>query len=182
MTLWFWLLGVPLILLGAAAVMKPTSAAAALTAFPRSRLAGRLLCALAWLGTAYECDNFGVDVFDNFLKVFPGEVWVLAAVLTVLTCMWMENLLPLRALCGIFMLFPAELFPAVRMCDSAWRLTLVTFAYLCAIGGMFGMFYPWRFRQLLTWLAAKPRQRLCPVGAAALGTGCLFAVLGAIVN
>jgi len=179
MTLWFFVLGLPLLGLGALALARTSLMSGLLTAFPRNRLAGQILCAVAWFGTAYECDTIGIDVFDKFLKMFPGEVWILAAVLTVLTCLWMENLLPIRALCGIFMLFPAELFPMIRLCDTSWRLALVVFAYACAIIGMFGMFYPWRFRQVLAWLAARP-PRVRAAGASCLGVGVLFSVLGTL--
>ena len=40
------------------------------------------LTAIAWFWTAYECDTIGIDVFDMLLKRFPGQVWIMAAVLT----------------------------------------------------------------------------------------------------
>ena len=79
----------------------------------------------------------------------------------------------------ILMLFPAELFPVIRLEDTPLRLTLVVFAYLCAITGMFGMFYPWRIRQLLAWIAAS-RTRVTATGFAAAATGALFIVSGFI--
>ena len=91
----------------------------------------------------------------------------------------MENLLSLRALSALFMLFPAELFPAVRLCDTSWRLALVVFAYVCAVIGMFGMFYPWHLRRALAWRAAK-QARVTGFGAAYLALGGLYLVLGAL--
>lgn len=178
MTFWFFFLGLPLLVYGLASVLKPDLTAKALLAFPRHRLAGQILCAVGWLWTAYECDTIGIDVFDKYLKVFPGELWILAIVLTILTCWWMENLLPIRGVCALFMLFPAELFPVIRLCDTPWRLALVVFAYICAAIGMFGMFYPWHIRRALAWRAAK-RERVVGLGAVFLGTGALFLVLGA---
>ena len=178
MTLWFFLLGLPAAALALAAVAAPAASGRALVAFPRCRVAGWVLCAVGWFWTAYECDTLGIDTFDGFLKVFPGELWILAVVLTFLTCAWMENLLPVRGLCAVLMLFPAELFPAVRECETTWRLALVVFAYACAIIGMFGMFYPWRLRQAFTWLAERPG-RVRADGAALLAVGALFIALGA---
>ena len=179
MAMWFFLLGLPLLGGGLAALFCASGAARALTAFPRSRTAGVLLCAVAWFWTAHACETIGIEVFDRFLKAFPGEVWILAAALTALTCCWMENLLPVRGMCALFMLFPGELFPAIRLCDTPWRLTLVVFAYICAVAGMFGMFYPWRVRQACAWLAERtPRVRAA--GAALAGLGALFAVLGGL--
>ena len=177
MILWFFILGVPLAAGGLFAVASPSSAAKALVAFPRNRAAGIALCAVGWLWTAYELDTIGIEIFDRFLKAFPFELWLLAAVLTVLTCWWMENLLPVRGAAAILMLFPAELFPVIRLEPTSWRLTLVAFAYFCASLGMFGMFYPWRVRQLLAWLAAA-KSRVIVTGALALATGILFTVLG----
>ena len=135
MAMWFFVLGLPLVAWGLFSLVTATGAARALVAFPRSRAAGRILCAVGWFWTAYECDMLGIDVFDKFLKAFPGELWILAAVLTVLTCWWMENLLPIRGVSALFMLFPGEMFPMIRLCETPWRLTLVVFAYVCALAG-----------------------------------------------
>ena len=185
MTFWFLALGVPLFGYGLFTVIRPKEATRFLQAFPRNRLAGQVLCAAAWLWTAYEVDTIGIEVFDRIVRRLwflssdiPGMVWILAIVLTVLTCLWMDNLLSLRAISALFMLFPAELFPAVRQCDTSWRLTLVVFAYVCAVVGMFGMFYPWHLRRALDWRVAKPL-RVTAFGAAYLAIGALFLVLGA---
>ena len=186
MTFWFFVLGVPLFGYGLFTVLKPQMAARLLAAFPRNRIAGQVLCAAAWLWTANEIDTIGIEVFDRivrrlwfFSSDIPGMVWILAIVLTVLTCLWMENLLPLRALSALFMLFPAELFPAVRLCNTSWRLALVVFAYACAVTGMIGMFYPWHLRRAITWRVAKPA-RVTGFGAAYLAIGALFLVLGTL--
>ena len=186
MTFWFFILRVPLFGYGLFTVVRPQTAARLLAAFPRNRVAGQVLCAAAWLWTAYEVDTIGIEVFDRivrrlwfFQSDIPGMVWILAIILTVLTCLWMENLLSLRALSALFMLFPAELFPAVRLCDTSWRLALVVFAYVCAVIGMFGMFYPWHLRRALAWRAAK-QARVTGFGAAYLALGGLYLVLGAL--
>lgn len=186
MTLWFFLLGFPLLGYGLASLLFTNWTAKMLVEFPRCKLAGYVLCAAAWLGTAYEVDTIGIDVFDKvvrrlwFLKAdIPGMVWILAIVLTVLTCMWMENLLPIRGVCGLFMLFPAELFPVIRLCDTQWRLVLVVFAYVCLVTGMFGMFYPWWIRKALAWRAEKPI-RVRAVGGVLTAVGVLFLVLGSL--
>ena len=177
MIYWFFILGVPLATFGIFATAKSAAAAKALVAFPRNRAAGIVLCAAGWLGTAYELDTIGIEIFDRFLKAFPFELWILAAVLSILTCWWMANLLPIRGAAAILMLFPAELFPVIRLEETQWRLALVVFAYVCAVTGMFGMFYPWRIRQALAWLAERPL-RVVAAGAASLAAGTLFIALG----
>jgi len=186
MTFWFFVLGVPLFGYGLFTVLKPQMATRFLLAFPRHRLAGQALCAVAWLWTAYEVDTIGIEVFDRivrrlwfFSSDIPGMVWILAIILTVLTCLWMDNLLSLRALSALFMLFPAELFPAVRLCDTSWRRALVVFAYVCAVTGMIGMFYPWHLRRAITWRVAK-QSRVTGFGAAYLAIGALFLALGTL--
>ena len=49
----------------------------------------KVLVVIAWFWTAYECDTIGIDVFDMLLKRFPGQVWIMAAVLSYLTVIWM---------------------------------------------------------------------------------------------
>jgi len=179
MAFWFFILGLPLLGYGLVSLLFAGWTAKALMAFPRCKPAGYALCAVGWVWTARACDTIGIEVFDKFLKAFPGELWILALVLTVLTCLWMGNLLPIRGVCALFMLFPGEMFPAIRLCETEWRLALVVFAYVCAITGMFGMFYPWRIRQALAWRAAKP-VRVRAVGAALAAAGVLFVTLGAL--
>jgi len=176
---WFFVLGLPLAAFGALTVARVQLAAGALKAFPRNVVAGRVLCAVGWFWTAHELDVIGISFFDSFLKVFPGELWLLAAVLTFLTCWWMENLLPIRGASAVLMLFPASLFPAVRLCATEWRLALVAFAYLCAIVGMFSMFYPWHARRAIDWLVGRP-SRVFAFGAALSAVGALFLVLGTL--
>ena len=86
MTTWFFLLGIPLTAFGLFAVARSSAAARALVAFPRNKAAGVALCVLAWLGTAYELDTIGIEVFDRFLKAFPFQLWIMAFILTILTC------------------------------------------------------------------------------------------------
>ena len=65
MTTWSFILGLPLVALGLVAVLATERAAKAMVAFPRCESAGWLLCAIGWLGTAYECDKIGIDIFDK---------------------------------------------------------------------------------------------------------------------
>ena len=117
------------------------------------------LVSVAWLWTAYECDTIGIDVFDMILfKQQTGGwfVWALAILLIYLTIIWMPKNLLTRAVMGIFMLIPAELFKFTRplVPDSGFApiQLLVAFAYVLAIIGMYGMFYPWKIETVLAKL------------------------------
>ena len=111
------------------------------------------LTAIAWFWTAYECDTIGIDVFDMLLKRFPGQLWIMAVVLSYLTWIWMPKHLLTRAVMGIFMLIPAELFKVTRpiLPDGGFAPVqiVVAAAYVLAIIGMYGMFYPWRIERAL---------------------------------
>ena len=118
-----------------------------------------VITAVAWFWTAYECDTIGIDVFDMLLKRFPGQLWIMAAVLTYLTIIWMPKNLLTRSIMGIFMLIPAELFKVTRplLPESGFAPVqiVVALAYVLAIVGMYGMFYPWRIESALAWVRAK---------------------------
>ena len=113
----------------------------------------KVLVVIAWFWTAYECDTIGIDVFDMLLKRFPGQVWIMAAVLPYLTIIWMPKNLLTRAVMGIFMLIPAELFKVTRplVPDSGFApiQIVVVLAYVLAVIGMYGMFYAWRIEAAL---------------------------------
>lgn len=112
-----------------------------------------LLVAVAWFWTAYECHTIGIDVFDMLLKRFPGQLWIMAGVLTYLTVIWMPKNLLTRAIMGLFMLLPAELFKFTRpiLPESGFAPVhiVVGVAYILAVIGMFGMFYPWKIEAAL---------------------------------
>ena len=121
-----------------------------------------VLTAVAWLWTAYECDTIGIDVFDAILlKQATGGffVWGLAAVLTYLTIIWMPKHLLTRSVMGIFMLIPAELFKITRpiLPESGFAPVqiVVAVAYVLAVIGMFGMFYPWRIEAAMQRILRK---------------------------
>lgn len=128
---------------------------------PPVGLPARLITIVAWFWTAYECHTIGIDVFDMLLKRFPGQVWIMAAVLSYLTIIWMPRNLLTRSIMAIFMLIPAELFKLTRplLPDSGFAPVqlVVAAAYLLAIIGMYGMFYPWRIELLLKWVLRGER-------------------------
>ena len=123
------------------------------------------LTAVGWFWTAYECNTIGIDVFDMLLKRFPGQLWIMAAVLTYLTIIWMPKNLLTRSVMGIFMLIPAELFKFTRpiLPESGFAPVhvVVVLAYALAVIGMYGMFYPWRIEKALR-LVFKRGQKATP--------------------
>lgn len=118
-----------------------------------------VLTVIGWFWTAYECDTIGIDVFDMLLKRFPGQVWIMAAVLSYLTIIWMPKNLLTRSIMAIFMLMPAELFRITRpmLPESGFAPVhlVVGLAYVLAIIGMYGMFYPWRIETALKFILRR---------------------------
>ncbi len=172
-TIWGLLIGLPLLAFGGGALYSPARARRAVTRFEQSSAAAWALTAAAWLWTAYECSTIGIDVFDAVLfkeKTGGLFVWVLAVVLIYLTVQWMPKCLPMRALTGLLMLLPAELFKTTRLLVpesgfAAVHLFVLT-AYAGAIIGMYGMFYPWRLEAALDKILSHA------AGARVLGGMC----------
>jgi hypothetical protein len=182
-TIWGLLLGVPVLAFGGALLFRPETARRFSQWFRSSDACALSLTAAAWFWTAYECDTIGIEAFDRITKIFPGELWILACVLTWLTFAWMRKSLSVRALTGILMLFPAELFktthayrppPGVAFAAAD---VFVYFAYVCAIVGMYGMFYPWRLEKGFDivagrdWSARAFGALLAAAGAALVAAG-----------
>ena len=180
MILWGLALGMPLVAFGIVAAWKREAANAFSLWFAQSRPLAIALTILAWFWTARELDVIGIDVFDMVTKRFPGELWILAAVLSYLTIIWMPKNLAVRALTGLLMLFPASLFRTTRLLLPASGVgtvhIFVVFAYICAIIGMYGMFYPWRLEKGLGIVLTGPAfaTRLFGVSLAVVGA-CLIA-------
>ena len=183
-TVWGLILGVPLLAFGGGVLISTDRFSGLVERFETSRPAALALTAASWFWTAYECDTIGIDVFDMFLKIFPGQLWIMAVVLTYLTFIWMQPNLPVRALTGILMLIPAELFKTTRLLvpDSGFALVhlFVGTAYLGAVIGMYGMFYPWRLEKAMGWIM-KSRVRFKLLGAVCAAWGAVLIVAGWII-
>ena len=184
MCFWSIALALPLLAFGAASLAAPAKA----KAFEEwLRLSGKVaasLTAAAWLWTAFECATIGIDVFDMVLLKEPtGGVftWVLAVVLAYLTFRWMRPNLSVRALSGILMLIPAELFKTTRLLvpESGFAPVqiVVATAYAGAIAGMYGMFYPWRLEKALDIIYRSERTARA-LGGVLLGWGAAILIAG----
>ncbi|MGN0855064.1 MAG: hypothetical protein ACI4R9_06060 [Kiritimatiellia bacterium] len=184
--LWGIVLGVPLLAFGGVTFFSPRLSQSFTEAFRTSRACAAVLTCIAWLWTAYECATIGIDVFDALLlKEKSGGifVWVLAVVLSYLTIIWMAKHLPVRALCGILMLIPSELFKVTRPLLPAHGFDsiqlLVAVVYLGAVVGMYGMFYPWRLEKGLD-IVFRRNWRARVLGGICLGLGFTCLILGLI--
>ena len=173
---WCYLLGLICVLTGASVVAAPATFARLYNALPRSVAAGRILSAIAWAWAGYALWTMQLDFLVPFKKFLPVAVLVCIP----LTWFWLDNLLTCRALGGILVLFPYELLHTARVHPSAWRLVIISFAYLCIVKGMILLLYPWKMRQVIVWVTQRPALfRLGGVLSVLLG---LFLIgLGAVV-
>lgn len=161
MIYWGIILSLPLLAFGATIFVSLDAAKRFSVWFENNRVVASLLTIIAWFWTAHECDIMGIAVFDNFLKIFPFQLWIMAAGLSYLTIIWMPNNLSVRALTGLMMLMPASLFRTAHAYRPATGTVFapidifIYVAYIIAIIGMYGMFYPWRAEKFLSILLAK---------------------------
>ena len=180
---WGFLIGLPLLAFGGALVFFPEAVRRFSLWYRVSSVVAAVLTAIAWFWTAYECDTIGIDAFDAVTKMFPGELWILAVVLSFLTYFWMPRSLPVRALTGIMMLVPAALFrtthayrPPQGTLFAAVDLFVIV-AYIGAVIGMYGMFYPWRLEKGLDAVLAR-RWACAALGAVMSVTGIALVAIG----
>lgn len=169
-------------LLALAAVLAAPKAPEWLKGFPRARVTGCVLTALAWAWAAAGLILHPVD-FLAFLT--PAMTVVLAAVCIPLTWTLLGNLLAVRGAGALMMLWPMPVMLAVREDVSAWRLLPVSVGYLSLTLGMVLVFHPWTGRVLCEGLARRPLVRrlaaaLC--GLLGLLTGVGAALLGKAVG
>ncbi|MBO7482356.1 MAG: hypothetical protein J6U17_00520 [Kiritimatiellae bacterium] len=186
--IWGFALGLPLLAFGAVSLFAPPVARRFAAWFESSRAVAAVMTAFAWAWAAYEIQIFGVNMFREFFVGVPvlwqlmqvlafiyDNFWFAAPVLIYLTVAWMPKSLAVRALTGVLMLIPAELFKTTRLLlppdGSSMVFLFVVTAYAGAVVGMYGMFYPWRLEK---GLAVVQRT---DAGARALGAAC--AALGA---
>lgn len=161
---WGIALSLPLLAFGGVSLVSPSRTRAFVEWFKSSKAAAIALTVFAWAWTAYEIDTFGVNMFREFFVGVPvlrqlmlvcafvfDHFWLFSPVAACLTVVWMPQSLPVRALTGILMLVPAELFKTTRHLVPASGFAavhvFVAAAYLGALIGMYGMFYPWRLEK-----------------------------------
>lgn len=162
--LWGIVLGLPPLALGGLLLHAPQKTKSAVDSLLTNRILAAALTFIAWFWTAHELDIIGIDVFDMICKRFPYQLWIMAGVLGYLCWIWMRENLVMRAFTGILMLYPASLFRVTRLLVPASGFAmvhiLVGFAYISAIIGMYGMFYPWRLEKAWNFLSTKAPRTL----------------------
>lgn len=150
------------------ALLFPGPTVAWLKRFPRSRLWGLILCAVAsgwalWLAATMDLGEFS-----------PNRTLICGVVVvgSIMVPLFAEEFLSVRAL-GILALLAAEpLLGAAFLRPENSRLLIVCLAYLWAIGGLFLVGAPYLLRDIIDWTAERPSHFKF-----AAGTGAAYGAL-----
>ena len=194
------LLGLPLLAIGGVMFFSPARASTFSVWFENSKASAAILTAVAWVWATYEIMIFGANILAEFaagsgippvrwllsaLALAFDHFWVLTPILIYLTYVWMPANLPVRALAGILMLFPTPLFRVTRhylpVAGLAPVHVFVVTAYIAAVIGMYGMFYPWRIEKAAAFILGR---NLCArlLGALLALDGLALVIIGIAIN
>jgi hypothetical protein len=166
--------GLLLILLGLPLALNSLGWAAILKGFPRSTLATYLtfgggalwfLCGAIW--------NLSPADFGDYRKILFGGF----AAIAVLSFKCVPDFLAVRGLCVLVLMGAMSLLMAAYMeYDKPQRLLMVTLVYLCITLAIWLGAQPWRMRDFIQWLFARPG-RARSVGGAIAAYGVLLSIV-----
>ena len=178
------LLGVFLAALSGYSLARPAAVGQAMRAFPRANAPGYvlILAATAWfLWNIQSEDMADYREIKHWFYIGFGAVGIGS-------CIYLRDFLAVRGL-AVFMLLLAKLMldtqrnymlAAPEAYMSEWRLVFAVWAYMIIVMSMWLVISPWRMRDMIEWMLAKPG-RLVAKGWFRLGFGILLIVLGLTV-
>ena len=177
-------LGVFLVAVAGYTLAKPADVGQALRAFPRANAPGYVLMLAA---TAWFLWNIKIEDMADYREI-KHWFYIGFGAVGVGSCIFLRDFLAVRGL-AVFMLLLAKLMldtqrhymldtPVAHM--SEWRLVFAVWAYMIIVMSMWMVISPWRMRDMIQWMLAKPR-RLAAKGWFRLGFGILLIALGLTV-
>ena len=178
------LLGVSLAAVSGYSLAKPDAVARALRTFPRANTPGYMLMLAA---TAWFLWNIRIEDMADYREI-KHWFYIGFGAVGIGSCIFLRDFLAVRGL-AVFMLLLAKLMldtqrnymlatPEAYM--SEWRLVFAVWAYMIIVMSMWLVISPWRMRDMIEWMLAKPG-RLVVKGWFRLGFGILLIVLGLTV-
>ena len=178
------LLGVFLAAVSGYSLAKPDAVARALRTFPRANTPGYMLMLAA---TAWFLWNIRIEDMADYREI-KHWFYIGFGAVGIGSCIFLRDFLAVRGL-AVFMLLLAKLMldtqrnymlatPEAYM--SEWRLVFAVWAYMIIVMSMWLVISPWRMRDMIEWMLAKPG-RLVVKGWFRLGFGILLIVLGLTV-
>ena len=177
-------LGVFLAALSGYSLARPAAVGQAMRAFPRANAPGYvlILAATAWfLWNIQSEDMADYREIKHWFYIGFGAVGIGS-------CIYLRDFLAVRGL-AVFMLLLAKLMldtqrdymlaaPEAHM--SEWGLVFAVWAYAIIFMCMWWVISPWRMRDLIEWMTAKP-SRLVIKSWVRIALGILLIALGLIV-
>jgi len=178
------LLGVFLVMIAGYSLAKPKAVGQAIRVFPRANAPGYLLILAA---TVWFLWNIKIEDMADYREI-KHYFYIGFGAVGIGACVFLRDFLAVRGL-AVFMLLLAKLMldtqrnymlatPEVHM--SEWRLVIAVWAYLIIVVSMWLVISPWRMRDIIQWVLAKPG-RLAIKSWVRLGFGVLLIVLGLVV-
>ena len=157
-------------------VLRPVAFADLMRRFPRSTPVGYVLITIA---TAWFLANLQLEAVSDFAN-FKPFLFALFALVGVGTCLFVKDFLAVRGLAVLLLLMAKTMVDSARWVDSAWRLVVVTWAYVWVLAGMWLTISPWRLRDMIDWFTAT-EHRVRWFSAARLAFGLFVLLLGLTV-
>jgi hypothetical protein len=165
--------GILLLLLGLPLLLAHSGYAAMLKAFPRSTMASYLFFGAGAAWFLYAVWHLSPADFGDYRH------WLFAgfALVAVLSFKCVPDFLAVRGLAALILMAAMPLLTAAYMeYDKPQRLFMVTLVYLALAAAIWLGAQPWRLRDFLGWLFARPgRDRA--IGGMCAGYGLLLAIV-----
>ncbi len=156
------------------ALLAPDVARPLLSRFPRSRLAGGLLLAISAIWAFWLVQSMDLGEFSPL----RGKMLAAIPIGAVLTWMFVDEFLAIRALGILALLLADPLLEAAFLRDEQTRLLLVFLAYAWIFAGLFMVGMPYLFRDIITWLLTRPqRYRAATLAGIAYGAAILLSAV-----
>jgi len=138
------ILGTFVVGVGIFSACVPAQVRRGLIDFPRSLWPGRILLAVDMVWAAYAITTLHLGMFD------AGKVHLywLAPVFIIIGCLYLDEMLSVRALGGLLLLVAGPVLNVARWNPSNWRLVVTVIAYIWILIGLAFLLEPWWFRRL----------------------------------
>ena len=160
-----------------AGLYVPDRVRRALLAFPRSEVAGWVLAAAALLWAGWLVLH--TLPFSNMARI-ETIVYIGTPVCFFAVVLYVDELLPPRALGGLLLLLASPVLSAARLHGSSLSVVMTLLAYAWAIAGMVLVVSPFRFRRTLEpWLADRSRFRMLNLASLLFGIALVALALTA---
>lgn len=176
LTVWAVVTGSALAACGFAFLAFPERMKSGILSFPRNVLAGRILAALDIALVAWLLLTEGFVWFDAHRQL----VFIAAPAAFFVVIFFMDELLSVRALGGLFLLIPFWILKAAFLHPATSRLLMTIFAYLLVAAGMVLTWSPYLFRRFVNRAYAGAHIDYA-IGLSGASLGLAMIIMGLIV-